>query len=52
MTTEFSKESLKQQEKQSGNLGQKDAEKEKERQSDLSHMGEKSREKDEQQQKR
>ena len=40
------------QQRQGGNLGQKDAREEKKRESDLSRMGEMSREKDKEQRKR
>jgi hypothetical protein len=40
------------QQSQGGNLGQKDAERERKSESDLSHMGEQSREKKEDQKKR
>ena len=51
MTTEFPQANMKaQDQKQSGNLGQKEAEKQKQREADLSKMGEKTKEAGKQQQ--
>jgi hypothetical protein len=50
MTTEFPQNMKGQEQKQAGNLGQKEAEKQKQREADLSKVGEKTQEAGKQQQ--